>query len=180
MSTFSFACRFEKSEWIDHSRFRELWRQSLDLGVEDLFVEIMARKHINLSDPYSDFIMIGDVEARVLLYYASLKQQWVQRCQNAAPSEKRKVPWQEYGVQVTSQFYSHPLESLHYWRGTLQELFNHVRQPTFLTNVISANVQRLSMSPSAGFTGSHYLFQIEKTTNRLERYLMEVNIQKNL
>jgi hypothetical protein len=43
---------------------------------------------------------------------------------------------------------------------------------------MSANVQRLSMSPSAGFTGSHYLFQIEKTTNRLERYLMEVNTQK--
>jgi hypothetical protein len=168
----------KKSEWIDHSRFKELWRQSLDLGVENLFVEILARKHINLSDPYSAFMMIGDVGARVLLYYASLEQQWVQRCQSAAIGERREVSWQEYGAQVTSQFYSQPLESLQQWRGILQGLFAQVRQPAFLTQVMSANVQRLSMSPSAGFTGSHYLFQIEKTTTRLERYLMEVNTHK--
>ena len=133
----------KKSEWIDHSRFKELWRQSLDLGIENLFVEILARRHINLSDPYSAFMVIGDVGARVLLYYASLEQQWVWRCHNATIGEKKEVSWQDYGVQVTSQFYGQPLESLQSWRDTLQELLNRVRHPTFLTNIMSANVQRV-------------------------------------
>ena len=58
-----------------------------------MFVEILARKHINLSDPYSAFMMIGDVGARILLYYASLEQQWVQRCQSDAIGERREVSW---------------------------------------------------------------------------------------
>lgn len=167
-----------KSEWIDHSRFKELWHQSLDLGIENLFVEILARRHINLSDPYSAFMVIGDVGARVLLYYGSLEQQWMWRCNNATIGERREVSWQEYGVQVTSQFYGQPLESLQSWRDILQELLNRVRHPTFLTNVMSANIQRLTLSQSAGFTGSHYFFQIEKTASRLERYLVEVNTQR--
>lgn len=34
----------KKSAWIDHSRYLKLWQQSLEWGVENLFVEILAQR----------------------------------------------------------------------------------------------------------------------------------------
>lgn len=41
-----------------------------------------------------------------------------------------------------------------------------------------ANLQRLSLVPSTYFTWSHYLFQLDKTMNMLERYLREMAAQR--
>ena len=42
-------------------------------GVKILLAKILARRHLNMSDPYSTFIIIGDLEAHILLYYTSLE-----------------------------------------------------------------------------------------------------------
>ena len=168
----------KRAEWIDHIRFHSLWQQSVEWGVENLFVEILARRQINLSDPYSAFIIIGDFGARILLYYASLENRWILRHQFPIPTERREVSWQEYGTQVTSQFYGQPLGSLQQWQDTLQILLAQLQHPDFVSEVMSANMQRLSLVPSEGFTGSHYIFQLNKTVNRLERYLKEMATQR--
>lgn len=62
----------QKSVWIDHNQFLRIWKQSVEWKVENMFVEILARRQIKLSYPYSAFIVIGDLGARILLYYASL------------------------------------------------------------------------------------------------------------
>lgn len=145
----------KKVEWIDHHRFKELWQQRLEWGVENLFAEILARKHVYLSDPYSTFMMIGDVGARILLYYSSLENQWILRSQFPINAERKHVSWQEYGVQVSSQFYGQSMESLQRWREVLQSLLTQLRQPNFLREVLSANTKRLSLSLGSGFTGSY-------------------------
>ena len=96
----------KKKEWLDHSRFQKVWQQSLEWGVENLFVEILVRKRLNLSDLYSAFVIIGDIGARVFLYYAALEHQWAIRHQFLVPTERREVSLFEYGTQVNSQFYS--------------------------------------------------------------------------
>lgn len=102
----------KKAAWIDHSCFLTLWQHSLEWGVENLFVEILARRQVNLSDPYSAFIVIGDFGARILLYYASLESQWLLRSKYPINAERREVSGKEYSVQVCSQFYAQPLENL--------------------------------------------------------------------
>ena len=37
-----------KSMWIDHSQFLQTWQASVQLGLENLFAEILARKHVQL------------------------------------------------------------------------------------------------------------------------------------
>lgn len=112
----------ERGTWVDHSRFQQVWQQSVAWGVENLFVEMLARREIYLSDPYSAFVVIGDLGARVLLYYTSLESQWLLCHQVPVPVEKRKASWQEYGLQVNSQFYSQPLSKLQPWEDNLHTL----------------------------------------------------------
>ena len=146
--------------------------------MENLFVEILARRHINLSDPYYAFIVIRDFGARILFYYASLENQWILRHQFPIHVERREVSWQEYGNYVTSQFYSQPLGNLQKWQDILHTLLVELQHPDFLSDVMSANLHRLSLVSSTKFTGSHYFFQLDETMNRLERYMREMATQR--
>ena len=165
-------------EWLDHSRFQKLWQQSVKWGVDNLFVEILVRQRLNLSDPYSAFVIIGDVRARVLLYYAALEHQWVLRHQFPMHAERREVSVFEYGTQVNSQFYSQAWDNLRPWSETLKKLLAQLRYPDFVSDVLVANNQHLSFCPSVDFSGSHYIYQFDRVVNRLERYIADVSIQK--
>lgn len=98
--------------------------QCVEWGVENLFVEILVRKHLNLSifDPYSVFVVIGDLRARVLLYYAALEHQWALQHQFPIPAERRELSWYDYGAQINSQFYSQTWNNLQPWHGKLKKL----------------------------------------------------------
>lgn len=52
--------RLTKNGWIDH--FKKNWQPSVELRVENLLVEISARKHIKLFNPHSSFMVIGRYE----------------------------------------------------------------------------------------------------------------------
>lgn len=157
-------------EWLDHSRFHKLWQQSVKWGVENLLVEILVRRRLNLSDPYSVFVIIGDVGARVFLYYATLEHQWVLRHQFPIQAGRREVSMFEYGTQINSQFYSQSWENLQTWNETLKQLRAHLRYPNFVSDVLVANNQRLFFCPSVDFSGSHYIYQFDRVVNWLERY----------
>lgn len=141
----------KRHTWIDHSRFQQVWQQSEAWGVENLFAKMLARREIYLFNPYSVFMVIGDLGARVLLYYASLESQWLLCHQVPVQVEKRKVSWQEYGTQVNSQFYSQPLSKLQPWEVTLHSLLIQIQKPSFVAYCLAANTQRLSVNPSEDF-----------------------------
>ena len=48
-----------KSMWSDHNQFLRIWQASVKLGLENLFTKILARKHVQLSDPHSALLVIG-------------------------------------------------------------------------------------------------------------------------
>jgi hypothetical protein len=65
-----------------------------------------------LSDPHSSFLIIGDIGARILLYYAQLESQWSSQKLRQNEREDRVVTWQDYSLQITSQFYCQPVAIL--------------------------------------------------------------------
>lgn len=168
----------KKFSWIDHTMFQLIWQQSTQWGVENLFSEILARRHVNLSDPYSAFITLGDLGARVFLYYASLENQWVLRHQTPLIAERREASWQDYGPVVLSQFYSQPIAHIGQWQEVLRFLLAQVQRPEFITEVVAMNLQRHALSASQDIFGSHYMYQADRVVTRLGRYLQEVASQK--
>lgn len=83
------------SAWIDHSRVMKLWQQSVEWGVESLILEILVGRQIYLSNPYSAFIVMGDLGARIFFYYAIVEDQWILKQQFIVNAERREVSWQE-------------------------------------------------------------------------------------
>ena len=121
---------------------------------------------------------LGDIGSRILLYYAGLEYQWLLRYRSSEQIEQRVANWQDYGTQVSSQFYQQQWGHLTGWQGVLHNLLDQFRDPEFLSQVIAANNQRLSSYPSVDLTGSHYLFQHERVVSRLERYVQDITTQK--
>lgn len=123
-------------------------------------------------------MVLGDVGARVLLYYVALESQWLLRHQSPLKIEKRETSWQDYNPQVLSQFYSQPIASLCQWQEVLETLLAQVNQPNLVQDVLAANLQRQTLYGSHDLLGSHYLYQLDRVVNRLERYLKEIASQK--
>lgn len=156
----------------------EVWATSCEEGIEDLCAEILARKHLQLSDPHAAFMVIGDMGARVLLYHSSLERQWVSRQSLSYQFDKRVASWQDYSTRISSQFYGQTQSNLHEWQLVLQNLYGQLQHPDFVPSLLSNNVQRLSMVYSKDLSASHYLFQHDRTSNRLERYIKEASVGK--
>ena len=175
---FLFTHGLTRSDWLDHSQFARIWHRSSEIGVENLFAEILARKHLQLSDPHAAFMVIGDMGARVLLYYASLESQWVGRYQLSAKEKRRVVSWQDYSTRISSQFYGQSNTSLQKWQLVLSGLYQQLKRGDLVTTLLENNVHRLSLVPSADLTASHYLFQFDKACNRLERYIRDASTMK--
>jgi hypothetical protein len=112
-----------------------------------------------------------------LLYYSSLESQWRHRKQQLIKTEAHVVSCQDYGLQITSQFYSQYFPNLQGWNYILVSL-NQLQHLEFLSILLTNNAQRMSIAPNVDFTWSHYLFQHDKVVNRLERYICEVATQK--
>ena len=168
----------KKFAWINHTTFQQIWKQSTEWGVENLCAEILARRHLNLSDPYSAFLVLGDLGARVLLYYATLESQWALRYQFPLVAERREATWRDYSPQVMPQFYSQSIVSIAQWREVLQVLLAQLQRPDFITDTLSANSQHLTVSGNPDFLAPQYIYHLDKVVNRLERYMREIDQQK--
>lgn len=175
---FLLAVRLKCEAWIGHIQFLQIWQQACEWGAENLLAEILARKHLNLSNPYSAFMVLGDVGARVLQYYACLEHQWLFQHQLPAKVEPRIVNWQDYGTQISFQFYDQPWEHLRGWQEVLKDLLSQLHEPDFLPRVMTVNMQRLSVFPNSEISGSQYLFYYDKVANCLGRYIKEISAQK--
>ena len=60
----------------------------------------------------------------------------------------------------------------------LHELYRQLQHHDFVPNLLSNNVQRFSIVSSNDLSASHYLFQYERTSKRLERYIKEASTRE--
>lgn len=107
-----------------------------------------------------------------------MESQWVNLQSLSHQGEKRVVSWQDYSTRISSQFYGQTQSSLCEWLLVLQNLYRQLQCSEFVSNLLSNNVQRLSIGSSANLNASHYLFHYERTSNRLERYIKEASAGK--
>ena len=96
---------------LTREQFQELWEFSVRCSVENLFTEILARKHLILLDPFTAYVVLGDVGARIYLYYADCEEQLHIRRALARRVEEREVDWSDYGTQMAQQFYGQNRET---------------------------------------------------------------------
>lgn len=65
----------ELGTMFDLEQFRSLWDFCGSYRVENLLVEVLARKHLKLIDSLGAFVIMGDMGGRIYLYYANCEEQ---------------------------------------------------------------------------------------------------------
>lgn len=133
----------ESEAWLNQEQFQAIWDFCEKFNVKNLFTEILARKHLRLMDPFSAFVLIGDVGARIYLYYADCEAQLQLRRTSFRHLKGRQVDWTDYGVQMSQQFYGQSRETISRWRISLESLLPQVQHEDTLAMVLSCNLKRL-------------------------------------
>ena len=82
-----------------------MWSFYEKFRVENLFTEVLARKHLRLFDLFSTFKM-GDIGGQIYLYYAECEERLYQRRGLRRLTEGRQVDWANYSSLMSQQFYS--------------------------------------------------------------------------
>lgn len=164
---------------LTSEQFQELWDFATKCLSENLFTEILARKHLILLDPFQAYIVIGDVGARIYLYYADCEDQLYNRRTLGRQVEERVVDWTDYGTQMAQQLYGQDKETRAKWRKNLEGLLPIMKHEDFLARVVSCNLMRTyRMIENEDFTGSHYIYNRDRSLERIERYIQAVEARK--
>jgi hypothetical protein len=70
---FLFPYDYRSGQWLSKLEFETLWDRVVLVGKENLLVEMLCRNVLKLNDPLAAVILIGDVEARISIYYMDLE-----------------------------------------------------------------------------------------------------------
>ena len=164
---------------ITREQFQELWGLSLKCLQENLFTEILARKHLILLDPFAAYVVLGDVGARIYLYYAECEEQLHIRRVLSRRVEEREVDWADYGAQMAQHFYEQNSDTRAKWKKSMEDLLPVVKHEDYLARVLGYNLKRVYRLPELeDFTGSHYLYNRDRAVDRIEKYIHAVEVGK--
>ena len=164
---------------LSPEQFQFLWGFCGRYRAENLLVEILARKHLRLQDPFAAFVVLGDIGGRIYLYYAGCEEKLNSRRALGRQVAARNVDWLDYGTQMTQEFYRQSLDSLHRWRASLESVLPLLLNEDELTVVLRGSLRRVyNLEVVEDFTASHYLYNREKAIHRIERYLKAIEINK--
>jgi hypothetical protein len=70
---FLFLHDYRLGQWLSKLEFETLWDRVVLAGKENLLVEMLCRNVLKLNDPLAAVILIGDVGAKVAMYYMELE-----------------------------------------------------------------------------------------------------------
>lgn len=161
---------------LTHNQFQTMWEFSVELKVENLFTEILARKHLRLSDPFAAFLKIGDVGARIYLYYSGCEEQLQLKRSNGRYVAERVVDWVDYGSQMAEQFVGQDSETRAQWRRNLEALLIRVKDEEYFVRILDSNLKRTyQLTLVVDFTNSHYIYNRERAEDRMERYVQAID-----
>ncbi len=170
---------YELEAVLDRSQFFVMWSFCERFKVENLFVEVLARKHLRLSDPFAAFIKMGDIGGRIYLYYAECEERLHVRRGLRRLTEERQADWGDYSAVMSQQFYSPGREAVVQWRTNLEAIAPLVKHEEFLEKVLSFSLRRVyNVAQIDDFTASHYLYNREKAIDRIDRYLKAIEGKK--
>ena len=132
---------YELGDVLDRSQFFAMWAFCEKFKVENLLTEVLARKHLLLSDHFSAFIKMGDIGGRIHLYYAECEERLHQRRGLRRLTEDRQADWADYSIAMSQQFYSLGREIVVQWKANLEAVAPLVKHEEYLERVLNYSLR---------------------------------------
>jgi hypothetical protein len=100
---FLFLYDYRPGQWLFKLEFETLWDQVVLAGKENLLVEMLCQSVLKLNDPLAAVILVGDVGAKVAMYYMDLELRIREkRAREMRSAYPRVTHFKDYGPGITS------------------------------------------------------------------------------
>jgi hypothetical protein len=156
---------------LEESEFDKLWlRASHFPNMQNLICEMIARNDLKLANPSKLIIPIGDLGARVLLYYMTLESQLEYKHQADKPGETFRHVYDLEAREVNLALLQNP-ELFLEWKPILELLSQELQREQAFAETLSLVHMRENIAQRGEFTTSHYIFGRVCASQRLKKIL---------
>ena len=161
--------------------FQSLWDEVSEEGYENLLVETIVRGELLVADPLKTLTIVGDIGARVFLYYGNLELQ-LQRKRNTmvkhmAELVPRVPKMEEFNQAIATALPIVPKSVLDGWKVNLEQRLGSMGTDEYVKAVMDASLERQVATKVEDLGPGHYLLKFEQTIDRLKRYVEQFKAQ---
>ncbi len=138
--------------------------------MQNLICEMVVRADLELINPSKLLVSVGDLGARVLLYYLNLKGQLAYKRQNDHPLETGRHVRLLEGRPVTAEYLQNS-DLTREWVQALEYLHKELQNDHGFTETMTHVQEREELSQRGELTVAHYLYSRAKSYHRIHTSL---------
>jgi hypothetical protein len=166
---FLFLHDYRLGQWLSKLEFETLWTQVIVAGKGNLLVEMLCRNVLKLNDPLAAIILIGDVGARVAMYYMDLELQIREkRAREMRSSQPRVTHFKDYGPGITHDIYNLSNNDRYTWTIVLKDLLHDFHHDDTVRGAMEAAVIREKKCRIPELNPNSYIYAYSLALQRME------------
>jgi hypothetical protein len=166
---FLFLYDYRSGQKLSKLEFEELWHRVEVVGKENLLVEMLCRDVLKLNDPLAVVILIGDVGARVTMYYMELELRIREkRGREMRPTSLRVTHFKDYGPGITHDIYSLSETTRQAWTIVLKNLLRDFHHEDTIRGAMEAAVIRKKKGRIYEINPNSYIYAYSLSLQRME------------
>jgi hypothetical protein len=157
-----------------------LWDRVVLAGKENLLVEMLCWNVLKLNDPLAAVILIGDVGARVAMYYMDLelwiREKWIREMRSAQP---RVMHFKDYGPGITHDIYSLSDSTKQTWTMVMKNLLRDFHHDDTIRGAMEAAVIREKKCRTLELNPNSYIYACSLSLQRMESTIQSLERRGN-
>ena len=161
--------------------FQSLWDEVSEEGYENLLVETIVRGELLVADPLKTLTIVGDIGARIFLYYGNLELQLQKRRNTIVEHTAQLVPrvpkMEAFNQAIATALPIVPKSVLEMWKANLEQRLGSMGTDEYVKAVMDASLERQVSTKVEDLGPGHYLLKYEQTIDRLKRYVEQFKMQ---
>ena len=161
--------------------FQSLWDEVLEEGYENLLVKTIVKGELLVADPLKTLTIVGDIGARVFLYYGNLELQLQKRINIIVEHTAQLVPrvpkMEAFNQAIATALPIVPKSVLEMWKANLEQRLGSMGTDEYVKAVMDASLERQVLTKVEDLGPGHYLLKYEQTIDRLKRYVEQFKMQ---
>ena len=177
---FLFLYDYRSGQSLSKLEFEALWRKVEVIGKGNLLVEMLCRNVLKLSDPLAAVLIMGDVGARVTMYYMELELRIREkRGRELRPVLSRVTHFKDYGPGITHDIYSLSETARQGWTMVLKDLVRDFHHEDTIRGAMEAAVVREKKGRIPEINPNSYLYAYSLSLQRMESTIQSLERQGN-
>ena len=149
--------------------FRKLWEVCTYWGKDNLLVEIILREDQGVLDPLRIFLTIGDLGARVFLYYRNLEGMMQYQRERNSTSWERRIGVDQFVLALNNTTQTPGGEDFLQWKQSINQLSVVFEDEQVIKDLVEQSAQRIKAQGSIEIFPNEYVILFNNIQNRLRR-----------